>query len=189
MIAIHHGTPAAVDARVREEFVEHLCLVNDDFNHEKRALLEENDALAAENVTLRKEADLYRAGEEMQIALRKKSDKRAAELEAYVEQFNILMGGIRSEMDCGDESDVDLIPEELWALWRGKPTTSLARHDADLLAQPLKNISGCSDHSCLIRKPEGMGTNGGCRCHTDRSKASIIFQRLATLRDKAAGGL
>lgn len=55
MIATHYGTPAAVDARVREEFVEHLCLVNEDFNHEKRALLEENDALAAENEKLRLE--------------------------------------------------------------------------------------------------------------------------------------
>lgn len=55
MIPIHHGTPAAVDARVREEFIEHLCLVNEDFSHEKRALLEENDALAAENTKLRGE--------------------------------------------------------------------------------------------------------------------------------------
>ena len=23
---------------------------------------------------------------------------------------------------------------------------------------------GCGDHSCIINKPEGQGTNGGCRC-------------------------
>lgn len=61
MIATHYGTPAAVDARVREEFVEHLCLVNEDFNHEKRALLEENDALSAENVELRRQLSNMRA--------------------------------------------------------------------------------------------------------------------------------
>ena len=22
----------------------------------------------------------------------------------------------------------------------------------------------CTDHGCVIRKPKGMGTNGGCRC-------------------------
>lgn len=24
--------------------------------------------------------------------------------------------------------------------------------------------NGCGDHSCLVLKPKGMGTNGGCRC-------------------------
>lgn len=23
---------------------------------------------------------------------------------------------------------------------------------------------GCGDNSCLIKKPDGMATNGGCRC-------------------------
>ena len=23
---------------------------------------------------------------------------------------------------------------------------------------------GCGDNSCLFKKPEGMATNGGCRC-------------------------
>ena len=23
---------------------------------------------------------------------------------------------------------------------------------------------GCGDHSCVVRRPRGMGTNGGCRC-------------------------
>lgn len=55
MIAIHHGTPAAVDARVREAFVDHLCLVNEDLRDEKNALIIESDALAEENTRLRKE--------------------------------------------------------------------------------------------------------------------------------------
>jgi hypothetical protein len=28
----------------------------------------------------------------------------------------------------------------------------------------VENRVGCGDHSCLFRKPTGMGTNGGCRC-------------------------
>lgn len=24
--------------------------------------------------------------------------------------------------------------------------------------------NGCGDNSCLVKKPTGMGTNGGCRC-------------------------
>ena len=26
------------------------------------------------------------------------------------------------------------------------------------------NYSGCGDNGCVIRKPSGMATNGGCRC-------------------------
>jgi len=62
---------------------------------------------------------------------------------------------------------------------------SLARHDAELMAKPFSGIQGCGDHGCVIEKPTGAGTNGGCRCHLDRSKASIIVQRLAQLRDAA----
>lgn len=25
-------------------------------------------------------------------------------------------------------------------------------------------VFGCGDNSCLVRKPRGMATNGGCRC-------------------------
>lgn len=106
MIPIHHGTPAAVDARVREEFVEHLCLVNEDFNHEKRALLEENDALAAENVTLRKEADLYRAAEEMQIALREKMELQRDALAAFAREgiTGLFESGLGWDADCIEEA-------------------------------------------------------------------------------------
>jgi len=49
-----------------------------------------------------------------------------------------------------------------------------------------KGISGCSDHNCLIRKPEGMGTNGGCRCYGKRSAMQIILGRLKAILN--AGG-
>jgi hypothetical protein len=63
--------------------------------------------------------------------------------------------------------------------WNVRPS------DAELLAKPFTGIRGCGDHGCLIEKPEGMGTNGGCRCHLDRHKASMIVQRLAFLRRQA----
>ena len=25
-------------------------------------------------------------------------------------------------------------------------------------------MKGCGDHSCVVEKPKGQGTNGGCRC-------------------------
>jgi hypothetical protein len=31
-------------------------------------------------------------------------------------------------------------------------------------ARAAKVPEGCGDHSCIIRTPKGMATNGGCRC-------------------------
>jgi hypothetical protein len=28
----------------------------------------------------------------------------------------------------------------------------------------MSDYMGCGDHGCLVQKPEGQGTNGGCRC-------------------------
>ena len=90
---------------------------------------------------------------------------------------------------------IHVTPYELWVraeAWESKARSAeeevaqlAARHDAELLAKPFTGIRGCGDHSCLIEKPEGLGTNGGCRCHNDRTKASIIVQRLAALRRQA----
>lgn len=40
-------------------------------------------------------------------------------------------------------------------------------------------IKGCGDHSCYIERPDGMATNGGCRCRPD--KFVRIIQRLRSL--------
>lgn len=36
---------------------------------------------------------------------------------------------------------------------------------------------GCGDNNCLVVKPKGMATNGGCRCHdgSRRAKEAIVF--------------
>ena len=28
----------------------------------------------------------------------------------------------------------------------------------------MSRYMGCGDHGCFVQKPEGQGTNGGCRC-------------------------
>ncbi|SDI28805.1 hypothetical protein SAMN04487867_104109 [Vreelandella titanicae] len=155
MIPIHHGTPAAVDARVREEFVEHLCLVNEDFNHEKRALLEENDALAAENVALRKEADLYRAAEEMQIALREKMERQRDALAAHVDNVHNSINdliresqGVAGLHKNGDVAEWESLLEgghfEGWLLCLSeKPDTAcLEQRDARLIRGLTGNLTG-----------------------------------------------
>ncbi len=34
---------------------------------------------------------------------------------------------------------------------------------SESLRAELKTL-GCSDHNCVVSKPIGMGTNGGCKC-------------------------
>lgn len=36
------------------------------------------------------------------------------------------------------------------------------------------DIEGCGDSSCIIRKPTGMATNGGCRCGKDAFPQSAL---------------
>ena len=40
----------------------------------------------------------------------------------------------------------------------------------------LDDIGGCGDSSCLVRKPVGMATNGGCRCF---KSDSFMAKRMA----------
>jgi len=38
-------------------------------------------------------------------------------------------------------------------------------------------IGGCGDGNCVIERPKGQHTNGGCRCYSDRRKASRAMAR------------
>lgn len=42
---------------------------------------------------------------------------------------------------------------------------------------PFAELTGCGNHSCLIRKPTGMGTNGACSC----SRNGFAMQRFIRL--------
>lgn len=46
---------------------------------------------------------------------------------------------------------------------------------------------GCGDHGCAVRKPQGMGTNGGCRCfrRTDFQDDPTLAGRVRCLIDAA----
>lgn len=43
-----------------------------------------------------------------------------------------------------------------------RPTLEETQADFELLLR--KSLHGCGNHSCVIKKPRGMGTNGPCRC-------------------------
>lgn len=34
-------------------------------------------------------------------------------------------------------------------------------------------LQGCGDHSCVVRRPDGMGTNGGCQCSERQLRRAV----------------
>jgi hypothetical protein len=60
-------------------------------------------------------------------------------------------------------------------------TKALARYD-ELMA----SLRGCTDGGCVIRKPKGMHTNGGCRCHRAQLKAQVAMGAAQDLRKALA---
>ena len=49
-----------------------------------------------------------------------------------------------------------------------------------------KDFKPCSNHNCIIKKREGMGTNGSCQCllRLNRAQLHILSSRLRNIADK-----
>ena len=45
-------------------------------------------------------------------------------------------------------------------------------------------LMGCSDGNCKIKKPQGMHTNGGCRCLRYPDDSNAIFDSIRKEREK-----
>ena len=48
----------------------------------------------------------------------------------------------------------------------------------------LYHVEGCDDHGCQIQKPEGMGTNGGCRCVKNHITVQKVFHNYRILLEE-----
>lgn len=61
--------------------------------------------------------------------------------------------------------------------------------DVDMTRYELRAaLEGCGDNSCMIRKPSGAGTNGGCRCFGERStfkKVAYMAEQMRRLLDES----
>ncbi len=44
-----------------------------------------------------------------------------------------------------------------------------------------RDFEGCGDNSCLVKKPKGMATNGGCRCKDNRTLNGILWSRASQI--------
>ena len=49
-----------------------------------------------------------------------------------------------------------------------------------------RGFTPCSDGNCVIKRPTGMHTNGGCKCmlNLSRGQLSILASRLSVIGDK-----
>ena len=55
------------------------------------------------------------------------------------------------------------------------------------LVDRLVQIGGCSDGGCVVIRPVGMHTNGGCRCSTNSmTMRRVLFAYWAELGEKQA---
>lgn len=48
---------------------------------------------------------------------------------------------------------------------------------ASVRDRPIPELVGCGDHSCVVARPNGMGTNGGCRCDEHALRRAVITLR------------
>jgi len=55
--------------------------------------------------------------------------------------------------------------------------------NTERLIERLQEIGGCSDGGCIVIRPRGMHTNGGCRCSRD----SFTMQRVIRAYQSALG--
>ena len=46
------------------------------------------------------------------------------------------------------------------------------------------HVGGCTDGGCVIVRPKGMHTNGGCKCATDKYKAMRMMSAGQALADE-----
>lgn len=50
-------------------------------------------------------------------------------------------------------------------------------------------IGGCTDGGCVVKRPKGMHTNGGCRCWTNQYTAQRVMRHAQVLRDAISTAL
>ena len=46
------------------------------------------------------------------------------------------------------------------------------------LREVWQSQGGCGAHMCCMKKPEGIGNNGGCRCYENRSMMHMVTQHM-----------
>lgn len=98
----------------------------------------------------------------------------------FVTAMDLLARLFKDGADKSEKDPIGLIHEATREIMRLRTVTMAA--DVEL--------EGCGDHSCVVAKPKGMGTNGGCRCDERRLRhavqvlrAQVQMRRLSPIED------
>lgn len=51
--------------------------------------------------------------------------------------------------------------------------SAAAENEHARLTRPMPPMEGCGDNSCAVAPPQGIGTNGGCRCGERKLRAAV----------------
>jgi hypothetical protein len=57
------------------------------------------------------------------------------------------------------------------------------------LDQQAEALGGCGDANCVIHRPKGQHTNGGCHCYENRAKMRVWTRQVAYFRSKVRAAL
>ena len=103
-----------------------------------------------------------------------------------IERLGVIAGG-NAKLVCKvlDEKDAEQAAE----LAKYKALAETLAGALEQYDQGCAAIGGCSDGYCVIQRPKGMHTNGGCRCSDDRNRMRRFASRAAYFREKVAEAL
>ena len=89
----------------------------------------------------------------------------------------------------GDEREANGRAEQAAELAKFKVLAETLAGALEQFDQGCAAIGGCSDGYCVIQRPKGQHTNGGCRCSDDRNRMRRFASRAAYFREKVAQAL
>ncbi|MFQ0815760.1 hypothetical protein AVM02_07560 [Brucella anthropi] len=100
--------------------------------------------------------------------------------------MELLAAEIRRERDLAAKQlseVVDRMSDDYLALKADNAAVSAALGALD---NALAVIGGCGDGNCVVVRPKGQHTNGGCRCFQDRMKMQRFAFAMNQFRDVVA---
>lgn len=75
---------------------------------------------------------------------------------------------VRAQFRGSSRNEID---SAILVAWKCALNSVTARDPADLSGL------GCGDNSCVIQRPSGMGTNGGCCCDERTLRRAVMILR------------
>ncbi len=81
-----------------------------------------------------------------------------------IAQIEALRQAIRAEGPPSVQDAWDAVEEHIDAAYGWAAEREAVREAAEHYRAIAENVGGCTDGGCVVLRPKGMHTNGGCRC-------------------------